>query len=184
VHGSSEAMDSPLPIYRPVPGNFVRDALDRGYRFGFIGSGDSHDGHPGLATLASPSGGGLAAILSEERTREGVLEAFRARRVYATNGPRILLRTALGTHRMGSVVSVPDGGSITDELFVRVVAPVPLERVDLIRSGEVVDSVDTEGLDDVTLQRVVEALTPGEYLYVRAVQMDGGAAWSSPIYFE
>jgi hypothetical protein len=184
VHGSREALDSPLPIYRPLPGNFVRDVLDRGYRFGFIGSGDSHDGHPGLANLASPSGSGLAAILSEERTREGVLAALRERRVYATNGPRILLRTALGTHRMGSLVPVPRGGSVTDELFVRVVAPLPLERVDLIRSGIVIDSVDTEGRLDVTLQRLVEELAAGEYIYVRAVQMDGGAAWSSPIYFE
>jgi hypothetical protein len=184
VHGSSEALDSPLPIYRPLPGNFVRDVLDRGYRFGFIGSGDSHDGHPGLANLASPSGSGLAAILSEERTREGVLAALRERRVYATNGPRILLRTALGSHRMGSLVPVPSGGSVTDELFVRVVAPLPLERVDLIRSGVVIDSVDTEGRLDVTLQRLVEELAAGEYLYVRAVQLDGGAAWSSPIYFE
>jgi hypothetical protein len=184
VHGSSEAMDSPLPIYRPLPGNFVRDVLDRGYRFGFIGSGDSHDGHPGLANLASPSGSGLAAILSEERTREGVLAALRERRVYATNGPRILLRTALGAHRMGSVVPVPPGGTVTEELFVRVVAPVPLERVDLIRSGKVADSIDTEGRVDVTLQRLIKELRAGEYLYVRAVQKDGGAAWSSPIYFE
>jgi len=94
VHGSSEALDSPIPIYSPVPGNFVRDVLDRGYRLGLIGGGDSHDGHPGLAHLAGPTGG-LAAILSEDRTREGVLAALRERRVYATNGPRILLRTAL-----------------------------------------------------------------------------------------
>ena len=110
AHGSSEAPDSPEPIYDPVAGNFVRDVLGRGYRFGFIGSGDSHDGHPGLVQLGAPSGG-LAAILSEERTREGVLAALRARRVYATNGPRILLRAALGGHPMGSSISVPPGGS-------------------------------------------------------------------------
>ncbi len=52
VHGSSEAWDTPGRIYRPVRGNFVRDALARGYRLGFIGSGDSHDGHPGLARPA------------------------------------------------------------------------------------------------------------------------------------
>jgi hypothetical protein len=181
VHGSSEALDSPRVIYSPVPGNFVRDVLDRGYELGFIGSGDSHDGHPGLAHLAAPSGG-LAAILSEERTREGVLEALRARRVYATSGPRILLRTALGPHRMGSVVSVPDEG-VTDELFISVVAPGALERVDLIRSGAVADSIDLESRRDVALHRTVEQLRAGEYLYVRAVQEDGFAAWSSPIFF-
>ena len=38
VHGSSESLDSPGAIYSPVPGNFVRDVLARGYRLGFVGS--------------------------------------------------------------------------------------------------------------------------------------------------
>jgi hypothetical protein len=183
VHGSSEALDSPIPIYDPVPGNFVRDVLDRGYRLGFVGSGDSHDGHPGLAQLAAPSGG-LAAILSENRTREGVLAALRERRVYATNGPRILLRVALGDRGMGTTAAVPAGGSMNDELFVHVIAPSPLEHVELIRSGEIVARVPAEGLLEVMLQHSVEELRAGEYLYVRAVQQDGGAAWSSPIFLE
>ena len=79
VHGSSEAPDSPSPIYDPLPGNYVRDALDRGYRLGFVGSGDSHDGHPGLVQLAGGNGG-LAALLSPELTREGVYRALKARR--------------------------------------------------------------------------------------------------------
>src|SRR5262245_21486607 len=62
VHGSSEAADSPALIYDAVPGNFARDALEAGYRLGFIGSGDGHDGHPGLTPLGSHRGG-LAAIL-------------------------------------------------------------------------------------------------------------------------
>ncbi len=183
AHGSSEAPDSPDPIYDPVAGNFVRNALGLGYRFGFIGSGDSHDGHPGLVQLAAPSGG-LAAILSEERTREGVLAALRARRVYATNGPRILLRTALGSHPMGSSIAVPPGGSVSESLFVSVLSPQPLGHLDLIRSGRVVDSIKLDGERDVTLERRVEELRPGEYVYVRAVQQDDGAAWSSPIYID
>ena len=183
VHGSSEAMDSPSLIYDPVPGNFARDALDRGYRLGFVGSGDGHDGHPGLAQLASPSGG-LAAILSEERTREGVLAALRERSVYATNGARILLRMALGAHRMGSSIDVPDGETLSRELFVRIVAAAPLSRVELIRSGAVIDELDAEGRLELTLQRSLSDLRTGEYVYLRAVQEDGGMAWSSPIFLE
>jgi len=183
VHGSSEALDSPLVIYRPLPGNFVRDALGRGYRLGFIGSGDGHDGHPGLPQLAAPSGG-LAAIVSEELTREGALAALRARRVYATNGPRILLRAALAGQPMGASLPAPAGGRGRDELYAEVVAPGPLERLDLVRSGEIVDSLGLEGRRDVRLHRPLEGLRPGEYVYVRAVQQDGGAAWSSPIFVE
>ena len=183
VHGSSEAMDSPSLIYDPVPGNFARDALDRGYRLGFIGSGDSHDGHPGLSQLASPSGG-LAAILSEDRTREGVLAALRERRVYATNGARILLRMALGAHRMGSSIDVPEGETLSEALFVRIVAAAPLSSVELIRSGLVIDALEAEGQLELTLQRSLSDLRSGEYVYLRVVQEDGGMAWSSPIFLE
>jgi hypothetical protein len=183
VHGSSEALDSPVPIYDPIPGNFVRDILDRGYRFGFVGSGDGHDGHPGLAHLVTDTGG-LAAIITDTLTRESVLEALRARRVYATNGPRILLRTALDSYHMGALIPKPEAGSYNGELFVRVIAEAPLERVDLIRSGKLVDSIPIDGLLEITLSQKIKDLVSGEYLYVRAVQEDTGAAWSSPIYVE
>ena len=166
VHGSSEAADSPGKIYSAVPGNFVRDVLDRGVQFGFIGSGDSHDGHPGLAQLASPSGG-LAAIFSEDLTRESVLEALRARRVYATNGPRIWLRFWLD-----------------DEPRFAVAGTAPIERVDVIRSGTVVESLPGEGRRDWGAPLVLDGLTAGEYVYVRVVQEDGGVAWSSPAFVE
>ncbi|MEE9562535.1 MAG: CehA/McbA family metallohydrolase [Thermoanaerobaculia bacterium] len=181
VHGSSEAMDSPAVIYSPVPGNFVRDVLDSGVRFGFIGSGDSHDGHPGLAHLNGPSGG-LAAILSQGLTREDILTAIRRRRVYATNGPRIILRVSLGELGMGSVLEA--GPHAPDRLKVFVAAPEPLERLDLIRSGAVAVTVPGDGQRTFSWQHQLEDLRPGEYVYVRAIQVDGGAAWSSPIFLE
>ena len=179
VHGSSEAMDSPHVIYDPVPGNFVRDALGMGYQLGFIGSGDSHDGHPGLAQLASTTGG-LAAILAEAPTREAVREALVARRVYATNGPRILLRAALGAARMGEKLPAPDGDL---DLYVHIVATGPLEHLDIIRSGEVA-RLDLENELETTAQLNVSGLQSGEWLYVRVVQVDGGTAWSSPFFIE
>ncbi len=181
IHGDSEAADAPNPISHAVPGNFVRDALGRGYRLGFIGSGDRHDGHPG-AYQSDPPMGGLAAILADELSREGVLEALRARRVYATNGPRMLLRVALGSHRMGESVPVGPGGRLSDRLFVHVVAETPLVSLELVRSGKLEDGVMIDGKLEAMLDREVHELAPGEYVYVRAIQKDGGAAWSSPIY--
>jgi hypothetical protein len=180
VHGSSEAADSPGLVPGAIPGNFVRDALDRGYRLGFIGSGDGHDGHPGLAHLASHSGG-VAAILSEELTREAVFQALRERRAYATNGPRILLRASLGGHRMGSVLEAPE---TTEELRLLVVSPAGIDRIEIIRSGQVVERVAGELRREIQLQREIHDLRPGEYLYVRVVQDDGGMAWSSPFFVD
>ncbi len=180
VHGSSEALDSPVPIYGPVPGNFVRDVLDRGYRLGLIGSGDSHDGHPGLAHLASASGG-LAGILADEVSREAVLEALRARRVYATNGPRIFLAAELAGRPMGALFAAGElrGGA---ELAVRAVAPAPLDAIDLLRAGGPIDTVPCDGRFGCAFTRTI---TDAEgYLYLRVRQLDGGAAWSSPFFFD
>ena len=99
----------------------------------------------------------------------------------------MLLRAALGTHRMGEIISVAkDGkdGSFTGQLFVHVVAQAPLERVELVRSGRLEDGVAIDGKLEAMLDREVAGLVPGEYLYVRAVQRDGGAVWSSPIFIE
>jgi hypothetical protein len=177
VHGSSEAADAGGRVYAAVPGNFVRDALGRGYRLGFIGSGDSHDGHPGLAHLAGASGG-LAAILSDELTREGVLAALRARRTYASNGARIFLDVTLNGQPMGALVRAGDG-----VLAVRAIGTGLMAGVDLIRSGQVVERVPG-GEFELSVERPIAQLKTGEYLYVRVVQEDGGTAWSSPFFVE
>jgi hypothetical protein len=181
VHGSSEAPDAPIPIHAPVAGNFVRDVLARGWRLGFIGSGDSHDGHPGLAQLASPSGG-LAAIFAAAPTREAVLAALRARRCYATNGPRIVLEATLAGRPMGE--RVPPGDQ---PLRVRVIAPGALERVEVIRGADVAFSARVppgEEQREAALDEPLRELRPGEFVYLRAVQRDGGAAWSSPFFVD
>jgi hypothetical protein len=179
VHGSSEAADSPLRIAGAVEGNFVRDALDRGYRLGFLGSGDSHDGHPGLAQLAGAGHAGLAAILAEDCTREAVLAALRARRTYATSGPRIVLRATLDGQPMGS--DVKPG---THRLVALVVGTQPLQSVELVRSGMVVDAVSGEGREELAHEWTLSGLETGEYVYLRVTQVDLGMAWSSPFFVE
>ncbi len=65
-----------------------------------------------------------------------------------------------------------------------VAATAPLERVDVIQSGGRIDSQRAAGRLFWTLERELEPTRPGEYAYVRVVQEDGGAAWSSPFFFE
>jgi len=179
VHGSSEAAGAPAAIYDPVEGNFVRDALDRGFRLGFVGSGDGHDGHPGLAHLNGPSGG-VAAILAPEPTREAVRAALFERRVYATNGPRIVLRATLGGEPMGADIPVGADGLLSAELETTVMATATVVRLEVIRSGRLVESAPGEGLRDLAMAVPMRGLRPGEYVYLRVAQEDGGAAWSSP----
>ncbi len=200
VHGSSEAADSPgLTVRGALEGNYVRDVLDRGYRLGFIGSSDGHDGHPGLAHLASP-GGGVAAILSDEATREGICEALLARRTYATNGPRIVVRASYAGWPIGAVIDAPAaaGGEVGPiagvperTLVVRAVAPTEIARIDVISRQEAGgvgavagEALCPEGERECSLTVALPEFRSGGYLYVRVVQTDGGAAWTSPFFFE
>lgn len=196
VHGSSEAPDSPSRVQGARPGYYVRDALDRGYKLGFIGSGDSHDGHPGLAHLGPSYGwqagtsrraermgtGGVAAIIAEDLTRASVLKAIRARSVYATSGPRIILFADVAGHRLGSTVSAAELAAETT-LTLEVHGTAAIERIDVIRSGDVVASLPLSE-HDALVSLPLPDLGTGEYVYVRVLQSDGALAWSSPLYVE
>jgi hypothetical protein len=182
AHGSSEVSDCPRMIYSPQPGHFVRDALERGYAYGLVASGDGHDGHPGLTALGPhyPTGG-LAAILSEDLTRPALYSALRARRVYATSGPRIVLRFALANARMGESVAA-DLANRANNLFVQVIAAAPLEAIDIVQRRAAVVRIPGESRLELTQTATLSDLRSGDWVYVRVVQRDGGMAWSSPVF--
>ena len=200
VHGSSEAADAPgMVVQNALAGNFVRDALDRGYRLGFVGSSDGHDGHPGLGHLASPSGG-VAAILSDEATREGIHEALLARRTYATNGPRIVVRASYAGWPIGAGVPAagaaagavgPIAGVPQETLVVRAIAPGEIARIEVVSRQDAAgkgaltgEAPCGEGERECSLTVPLPGFQAGGYLYLRVVQEDGGAAWTSPFFFE
>lgn len=196
VHGSSEARDAPRTVRGARDGYFVRDQLARGVRFGFVGSGDSHDGHPGLAHLspmygARPAGtgrdrelgtGGLAGILCEERTRPAVLASLRARRAYATSGPRTLLRATVNGAPSGQIVALADLAE-PPRLDVIAIADGHFERIDLVTSW---DGVRSQALNGRKFQGSLDlpGAEPGGWAYLRLLQTDRGQVLSSPVFFE
>lgn len=110
----------------PLPGDFLREAMKDGlklqkdlgvnpFKYGLIGSSDTHlgtpgnveetpfpghggagenpaDGIEGLTDVIEASPGGLAVLYAEENTRESLFDAMRRREAYATSGTRPIVR--------------------------------------------------------------------------------------------
>jgi hypothetical protein len=84
---------------------------------------------------------------------------------------------------MGEVLRVPTATSVR-QIYARAVGTAPVTRLDVVKNGEVRFSV--EGAEE-TLELLAEdadPVLPGEYLYLRVMQADGGLAWSSPVFVE
>lgn len=192
VHGSSEAADGAPTVRGSRAGRFVRDQLDAGMQLGFVGSGDGHDGHPGLTHLSPLSGarpraadgpqagsGGLAAIFSNQRTRLAVLEAMRARRTYATSGPRIHVVATLNGQVPGESVEPHSNPAFT----VTVTGTAEMKRIVLVRDGQVTDlnrGPTGEPFFSGSFELPLGSWTAGSYAYLRIEQADGAWAWTSP----
>lgn len=116
---------------------FGNKYLQHGAEVGFVSASDDHLGHPGYTSGTGTSlkqHGGLAAVFSPALTMDDVFAALRARFAYATSGNRMLLSAELNGRRMGSRQPyMPDR-----ELNGRVSGTAPIERVDLVKNGEVV----------------------------------------------
>lgn len=117
---------------------FLKDALTRGLKVGFVASsddafgklGDSPPGGSGLFTVH----GGLTCVYTHRLDRTALWEAFKARRVYATTGERIQMRFRANDHWMGEEIR-PER-PVTFSLQTSGTAPI--ERVEIYRGTELV----------------------------------------------
>ncbi len=145
----------------------VQDAFEMGYRVGIVANSDGHKGRPGASYPgASLFGavGGLTCLLTEELTRESVLDCLRKRRHYCStggHGGRMVIDVqarfsaeatlyhddpALGpaeghatqTAMMGDIVHLPSGDA---EINVDILAAAPIERVDIFNGLDHVETI-------------------------------------------
>lgn len=169
----------------------VFQALAQGLRLGFTGGGDCHEGHVGLS-CEDPDGQGttphtfaakllyrcgLTGACMDRLTRRELLAALRDRRTYATTGQRVLLDFAVTGFAMGRI-----GRADRAECAVTLHAETPIESVEFIRDGLVVDTHQPNTLD-ATLTWTDPAPVLGEHFYLVRVRLAGGhRAWSSPVW--
>lgn len=111
------------------------EALARGYRVGAVANSDEHQGRCGggvPATAVFGSRGGLTGVLATRFDRQGVGQALRARRTFATTGERSFASLRLGSHWMGEVCDT-DGRT---PLSYRLLGEAGWESVRLFRGDQ------------------------------------------------
>ena len=136
----------------------LRESIERGYEMGFVGGNDCHTGRPGDDRpghqLRRYSKGGLTGVYATELSLKGVLDAIKAKRVYATTGTRIRAELTVDGHFIGEKYSC--GSSC--EVRIGVEGTAPLERIEVYRGLEL---VHTEHLSGPPLGSRVRVLWDG-----------------------
>lgn len=168
-----------------VPGpHYAQDYWTAGRRVGVIASSDEHSGQGGRQH------GGIAAVWAGELTRQGVFDAIRRRRTYATTGERMLVEFDVDGLQMGEEGDRPLGANLPIRL--RVWGTALLLHVEILRFRPRVDArfeqlvsvpPRPESKDAaVDIEDTVEG--PAIY-YARAAQEPlewPDMAWTSPVW--
>lgn len=186
--GNSEYLGAPFPgtASDRLPGLGALDALKRGYRLGMMASSDGHDGNPGNAQWSHRQphihhrlGSGFIGVMAGELTRGAIWDAMYARRCYATTGTRIVVNFRVNGAIMGSEIEAGDGNPNLIE--AKVTGTAPLERLEIVRDGEVVCERTCREMSEHL--QVEDAEADDEcFYYLRVFQSDGEMAWSSPVW--
>jgi hypothetical protein len=170
-----------------VPGPYyAQNYWKAGRRLGVIGSSDEHSGQGGRRH------GGLAAVWAEELTREGIFDALRQRRCYATTGERILVDFSVNGVPMGGAERRPKGTRLPIRL--RVWGTALLLRVEVLRYRFGVDEAFYPILsqaprpESLNASYELEDEFTGSCLYYARVTQEPlawpGMAWTSPVWID
>lgn len=177
----------------------IQAALNKGCRFGFVAGGLDNRGtykEFGEANQVQYSPG-LTAILAPEYSRDAVFQALYNRRCYATTGARILVYFNIAMKPMGSELSTKTKPGLAYNRHIHgFVAGVDnLSEITIFKNGRVLQTFKGEGnyfkleMDDPepiekdVLKSAIDDQT-FVYYYLRAIQLDGHIAWSSPIWID
>ncbi|MCS7253471.1 MAG: hypothetical protein RMK18_07230 [Armatimonadota bacterium] len=150
------------------PAGFVWEAFKKGIKFGYQASSDHISTHISY---------GVAFV--EERSRKGLLEAFKKRHCYAATD-NILLVVTSGNHFMGDEFKTGQ----PPRLSIYVVGTAPIARVHIIKDFKYVFTAEPK-TKEIKLDWVDKEAKPGaSWYYVRVEQEDGQLAWSSPMWIK
>ena len=170
LRGSYEEPNSPA-ARGDKPEGYVWNAWKKGRKIGLIANSDHQSTHQSYACVYAP-----------ELTAEAIHMGIKQRLTFAASDNIVLQFEAVTPdgeiHKMGSEV-VSDS---TPELRIRIDGTAQIEKLEVIRNGEILHSI-SPGSSSVRLSyRDNDPLTEEAYYNVRLVQKNKQIAWSSPIW--
>ena len=150
-------------------------ALDKGWHVAPTNNQDNHKGRWGDANDARD------VILTDDFTEDGIYEALRARRMYATEDKNLDLDYTVNGNMMGSIIDVPEKLnfeiSFNDPDRTDSIAKVEL----VVNSGKVAYTWDSAA--DLAKGSVSVELAPEyTYYFVRVTEGDGDLAVTAPVW--
>jgi hypothetical protein len=165
--GAPRAATKETQIGGYQPAGYVWNALEKGYKLGFQSSSDHISTHMSYAI-----------VLTDDASRQGVIDAFRKRHSYAATD-NIILDVRSGDHLMGDIFTTQKRPSL--EIVVRGTAPIA--RVHIIRDNKYVYSTEPKKAEvDLRYMDMDAVKGKTSYYYVRVEQADGNLAWGSPMW--
>ncbi|HTM49305.1 MAG TPA: hypothetical protein VL285_11505 [Bryobacteraceae bacterium] len=167
--GAPRAPKGTEPYSQPggyKPQGFVWNAWAKGFKLGVQASSDHSSTHVSYAVL-----------LAEDTSREGILNAIRARHAYAATD-NIILDVRSGDHVQGDIFTAEGRPKIQ----IRVEGTGPVEKIEVVKNNKFVFSSRPGKASVNVTYEDGEAKAGESYYYVRVMQADGQMAWSSPMW--
>jgi len=210
--GSSEANDDGLYLKggKATARAYLEDALALGYRYGVIGSSDTHHTLPGspVSSLPRPyhyppnklTNQGLAAVYAPSLTRRDLFASLRLRSCYATTSTRPIIDFRVDGVAMGRSLVVEEKMLGDRELELLICTSVRPGLVEILRNNQVIRSfrlvdqlqtqctfTDRDDPRSLWIEGAPMSKRPFFYYYLRVTFLgdySGIRAWSSPIWIE
>lgn len=148
-------------------GHHVHEALDAGHQIGFVSGAD----HRGVA---------VTGLWAESNSRDGIYQAIRASRTFATTGIQAPTLFLCNNQPMGQSCDPPGK---QHQMQVHSTSPLPITSLTLVRNGH---DVHTETLHttDLNWQATWPTADDDQYFYIRLGFEDGNLIWSSPVWIQ
>ena len=150
-------------------------ALDKGWHVAPTNNQDNHKGRWGNANDARD------VVLTDDFTEDGIYEAIRNRRMYATEDKNLELDYTVNGNMMGSIIDVPEKLSF-EVSFNDPDRTDSIAKVELVaNSGKVAYTWDSAA--DLAKGSVSVTLDPEyTYYFVRVTEGDGDLAVTAPVW--